>query len=701
MNASEKQGLIKLALGGGLAALGFVIGEPTGLLATVAKNLAEGIGGDFISGLADQSFGVFAEGWFGEPGGLNHDLERVLAQALGLAAADVKQNLRRQPTYHYWKRRRPNDAEALRLDLEWLEQNAEAAIAEWLTEETRRAEITALMEGQPEEFESALRERMRQELVGYEFSFASQLQRQLAHRWQAHFLELLKTDQPARVACERLWRAALQQGMERLAQQVESSSQAVQQELEALKQELASAPPSDEPPHQQLFHKALRDWLDEDWAQILQTLRDEMKEIQAQGELLLDEVEESNERLGEIEAQGEVLLDEVGELKQGLARIEQHLLAYSEDGELLPAEPAAQPSRPLEAFDVESFVAGLHAPGGAVRLGEEFYVRRKVDQRLERQIVKLGSTTTIQAPRQTGKTSLLARGVSYAREKDIEVVLLDLQFVNQQALQSLDLFLRYLAERIVNTLALDAQTLSSYWHPTPAEPSPSLSPSLEAPQNKLSDFLEDLVLPNTRFVLAIDKVDRLVRQSFHTDFFALLRAWHDLRVYNQLWDNLNLVLVISSEPSALIANRHQSPFNVTNPLRLEDFNREQVADLNQRYRHPLSEREIPLLMALSHGHPYLTRQAFYTLVTEEWSWQDLIRVAVDDEGPFAPHLQYYYSLLDREKRLKVGLKQVIHRQRCPDQNIFYRLLQMGLVRGSSKNCVCRCELYHHYFKERL
>lgn len=49
MDASEKQGLLKLALGGGLALLGTMMGDPTGVLATVAKNLAEGIGGDFVS----------------------------------------------------------------------------------------------------------------------------------------------------------------------------------------------------------------------------------------------------------------------------------------------------------------------------------------------------------------------------------------------------------------------------------------------------------------------------------------------------------------------------------------------------------------------------------------------------------------------------------------------------------------------------
>ena len=61
MEASEKQGLLKLALGGGLALLGTMMGDPTGISATVAKNLAEGIGGDFISAFTDESVGRLAE----------------------------------------------------------------------------------------------------------------------------------------------------------------------------------------------------------------------------------------------------------------------------------------------------------------------------------------------------------------------------------------------------------------------------------------------------------------------------------------------------------------------------------------------------------------------------------------------------------------------------------------------------------------
>jgi hypothetical protein len=158
-----------------------------------------------------------------------------------------------------------------------------------------------------------------------------------------------------------------------------------------------------------------------------------------------------------------------------------------------------------------------------------------------------------------------------------------------------------------------------------------------------------------------------------------------------------MVLVISTSPDLLIENLHQSPFNVGLRLNLQDFTLSQIAALNRRYREPLSERELTLLIKWLGGHPYLTRQAFYTLVTEGWRWDELMCVALSDEGPFGEHLQRYYWLLDGVRALKAGLRQVIRQQRCPDKRTFDRLRWAGLVTGSSKACTCRGELYEKYF----
>jgi hypothetical protein len=58
----------------------------------------------------------------------------------------------------------------------------------------------------------------------------------------------------------------------------------------------------------------------------------------------------------------------------------------------------------------------LEAPGGVVDLESPFYVERRADARLKRELSRSGTTTTIRAARQMGKTSLLVRGVEHARQ---------------------------------------------------------------------------------------------------------------------------------------------------------------------------------------------------------------------------------------------------------------------------------------------
>ena len=79
--------------------------------------------------------------------------------------------------------------------------------------------------------------------------------------------------------------------------------------------------------------------------------------------------------------------------------------------------------------------------------------------------------------------------------------------------------------------------------------------------------------------LALDEVDRLLQTPFHSDFFALLRSWHNSRALDEQWDKLNMIMVISTEPYLLIADVNQSPFNVGLKIYLEDFNEAQIRDL--------------------------------------------------------------------------------------------------------------------------
>jgi hypothetical protein len=360
----------------------------------------------------------------------------------------------------------------------------------------------------------------------------------------------------------------------------------------------------------------------------------------------------------------------------------------SEDGR--PVTNGETLPRPLPECDPR-FLDELEAPGGAVKLRDKFYVERDADAQLKRQLVRAGAITTIRAARQTGKSSLLVRGVHHARPQGVKVVNLDLQRVDREHLATPDTFLRYLAERVVRKLRLDVAEVQKTWRDS------------LGPQDKLTYLMEDYILPASPgpVLLALDEVDRLLSTPFRSDFFALVRSWHNSAAYDERWDRLNLVMVISTEPYLLIADLHQSPFNVGLVLYLQDFDEAQVRALNRQHGSPVKEKDLPALKKLLNGHPYLTRKALYTLVVENCPWDELLRVAPTDRGPFSDHLRHYHWVLRDEPDLREALRQVVRHNCCPDDMALFRLLQAGLVKGSGEVCQCRCDLYTRYFKDKL
>lgn len=361
---------------------------------------------------------------------------------------------------------------------------------------------------------------------------------------------------------------------------------------------------------------------------------------------------------------------------------------FSEDGGVLLDSDSLHP--PLPEFDPR-LLETLEAPGGVVKLRDKFYIERQADAQLRREVIKPGTTTTIRASRQTGKSSLLVRGVNYAKEHGAKVVTVDLQRIDTERLTSPELFLRDFAELIVRKLRLDVSQVEQFWR------------SSLGPQDKLTYLMEDYILPEAEapVVLALDEVDRLLQVPFHSDFFGLLRSWHNSRALDEIWDRLNLVMVISTEPYMLIADVNQSPFNVGLKIYLDDFDQIQMRDLNRRHGYPVAEADFLTCCELLGGHPYLIRKALYTLVAEHLTWPELMRVATFEQGPFGDHLRRHQWLLRDEPDLRQAFKHIIDGVPFAGELAVFRLLQAGLIKGSGDSYACRCDLYRLYFKDKL
>ena len=102
-------------------------------------------------------------------------------------------------------------------------------------------------------------------------------------------------------------------------------------------------------------------------------------------------------------------------------------------------------------------------PGGTVQLKSGLYVERPpIETDCFAEIEQPGALIRIKAPRQMGKTSLMARILSHARELGYETVPISFQRADSQGFDDLDLLLKWFCSQVGRRLKklLD---LEDYW----------------------------------------------------------------------------------------------------------------------------------------------------------------------------------------------------------------------------------------------
>jgi AAA-like domain/TIR domain/CHAT domain len=340
--------------------------------------------------------------------------------------------------------------------------------------------------------------------------------------------------------------------------------------------------------------------------------------------------------------------------------------------------PAAQP-------------VALEMPEGTMDPESQFYMERSTDLIALSTIEHSGGVTiTIKGPRQMGKSSLLIRTKARAEAGGKRVAYLDFQLFDRSALMESDRFYRQFCEWLTEELELENR-VAEYWD------SP-LGNSQRCTRYMSRQLLKSLDSP---LVLAMDEVESVFDTEFRSDFFGMLRSWHNNRATTPIWKQLDMVLVTSTEPYQLIENLNQSPFNVGQVIELADFDESQVADLNQRHGSPLNLAQLQQLIALLAGHPYLVRRALYLVASNQMGITELFAHAKADRGPFGDHLRYHLFRMNDKPELVQGLLNVIRQQCCANERVFFRLRGAGLVRQEGQIVLPRCQLYADYFREHL
>lgn len=345
---------------------------------------------------------------------------------------------------------------------------------------------------------------------------------------------------------------------------------------------------------------------------------------------------------------------------------------------------------------VESFVLqALKEPVvGGVPLNSNLYIVRPTDQQVLSAVAQHESIVLIKGARQMGKTSLLARSLQLARESQDTVVFTDFQKLNAVHLESLDTLCRALGEMIAYSLELDVL------------PDDVWKPRLGASIN-FDRYIKHQVLGKIKssLVWGLDEVDRLSGYPFGTEFFSLVRTWHNERALEPgtPLERLTVIIAYATEDHMFITDPHLSPFNVGKRVLMSDFNEQQVRDLNKRYGSPVKNgEELGRFFTLLGGHPYLVRRGLYTMATENISLSDLEKKATNDDGPFGDHLHRILVLLASNKGLCDDLREILKGNACPSQDSFFRLRSAGVVAGEvAAKARPRCQLYADYLNYHL
>jgi DNA-binding SARP family transcriptional activator len=338
-------------------------------------------------------------------------------------------------------------------------------------------------------------------------------------------------------------------------------------------------------------------------------------------------------------------------------------------------------------------IPGANGRGGAVPLASPLYLERPVDAALQEALLRQESIILIKGAAQTGKTSLLARGVQAAREHGARVILTDLQKLGEEHLASAERLFRVLAEWLGDQLELEANPDATWGeHRSPAV--------------NFERYVRREILGNsgTPVVWALDEVDRLFAHPCGTEVFRLFRAWHNERALDPggPWSRLTLAIAYASEAHLFIRDLNQSPFNVGLRLDVGDFMRPEVEALHQRFGRPLADAAaVGRLLLLTGGHPYLTVGCLGALR----DGAPLSRVeeqALREDGLFSEHLAGLLRTLRQEPELVELARVLLRGRRLPDQDGFYRLRSAGVVAGQAgPEARFRCGLYERYLRRHL
>jgi hypothetical protein len=346
----------------------------------------------------------------------------------------------------------------------------------------------------------------------------------------------------------------------------------------------------------------------------------------------------------------------------------------------VPNLPAPEPSLSLPA-----------APVGIISRSSPSYIRREVDQQLNNELEhcrKQGGIIRIKGARQSGKSSLVARALEQARDGGFQVMMADFRQLNRADFASLEIFYEGFARLVATSLASETIRYGS---------------TLYSPNQKLTEFMELEVFRRLggAVLLAMDNVERLIRQPYSPEVFSLMRSWYEFReTRKEPWRRFTLLVVYADDEMVLEERMNHSPFNVGTRLELTGLSRAGTEQLNAAYGSPLSNSdECSRFCRLTGGQPFLVNFGLYELARKKFTFTEFESAAHEEWGVYRDQLQRMRRLVDGSESARDAMAGVLKGNGCSSAQSFLELQSLGVLSGSQNSPRFSCELYQRFFSK--
>ncbi len=365
-----------------------------------------------------------------------------------------------------------------------------------------------------------------------------------------------------------------------------------------------------------------------------------------------------------------------------------------------------QSSNGRNRLDTTGEFFSVGTPLHAVRAG---YIRRASDDVLYETVVA-GRYAHVIAPGRSGKSSLIAAATARLEANGFKVAILDLEQIGvRDAGTDAGRWYYSVAYRLLRQLRIRID-LQSWWQ----------DKAILSNRQRLVEFYSEVVLSNIhdRVVIFIDELQCVAELQFADQLLASIRAAHNARATDPEFSRLTFVLLGECDPLSLIDEPELSPFNITQPVALYDFTRDDIELFATELDLPGEKAALALdrVYYWTGGQPYLTQKLARAISRDEMSGdviENVDRLATQQLAGRAalhsePHMSHIHREVVRDPKMREGLLNLYGRIRkgleVPadlGSPLHRRLIAIGLiVIDEEGNLAVRNRLYGAVFTTR-